>query len=173
MADALLTFTKMAKLVCMYKFYLISIFIFIFDILTKNYVQKRIEFGEKIDINSFFSFVHFQNPGAAFNFLSDQGGWQRFFLIGISIFAVFYIPFLINQNRKNMLIMLGLLLILGGALGNLYDRVLYGYVIDFIYLNIADFYWPAFNIADSAISIGVILFIFGSLLNYKKLKRKA
>ncbi len=72
-----------------------------------------------------------------------------------------------------MLIMLGLLLILGGALGNLYDRVLYGYVIDFIYLNIAEFYWPAFNIADSAISIGVILFIFGSLLNYKKLKRKA
>ena len=90
----------------------------------------------------------------------------------VSIFAIFYIPFLINQNKKNMPVVLGLILILGGAFGNLYDRVFYGYVIDFIYLNVGQFYWPAFNIADSAISIGILLFLYGSFKNYKNLKLK-
>jgi len=100
--------------------------------------------------------------------LSDQGGWQRYFLITISIFAVIYIPWLINQYKKNMFVVLGLLLILGGALGNLYDRISYGFVIDFIYFHIDKLYWPAFNIADSAISVGVFLFLYGSFRNYKK-----
>lgn len=156
----------------MLKLYLISALIFILDILTKNHVQKIIPYGERIEVNSFFSFVHFQNSGAAFNFLSDQAGWQRYFLITVSIFAIFYIPFLINQNKKNMPVVLGLILILGGAFGNLYDRVFYGYVIDFIYLNMGQFYWPAFNIADSAISIGILLFLYGSFKNYKNLKLK-
>ena len=120
-------------------------------------------------LTSFFSLVHFQNPGAAFSFLSDQGGWQRYFLIAISLLAVLYIPWLINQYKKNILIVIGLLLILGGAIGNLYDRISYGYVIDFIYLHIDKFYWPAFNVADSAISLGVLLFLYGSFKNYKKI----
>jgi len=159
---------KMVKLDFMLKLYLISVTTFILDILTKNYVQKQIAFGEKVEITSFLSFVHFQNPGAAFSFLSDQGGWQRYFLITISIFAVIYIPWLINQYKKNMFVVLGLLLILGGALGNLYDRISYGFVIDFIYFHIDKLYWPAFNIADSAISVGVFLFLYGSFRNYKK-----
>jgi signal peptidase II len=126
-------------------------------------------YGEQVEITSFFSLVHFQNPGAAFSFLSDQGGWQRYFLIAISLLAVLYIPWLINQYKKNILIVIGLLLILGGAIGNLYDRINYGYVIDFIYLNFAEFYWPAFNVADSAISVGVLLFLYGSFKNYKKI----
>ena len=126
-------------------------------------------YGEQVEITSFFSLVHFQNPGAAFSFLSDQGGWQRYFLIAISLIAVLYIPWLINQYKKNILIVIGLLLILGGAIGNLYDRVNYGYVIDFIYLNFAEFYWPAFNVADSAISVGVLLFLYGSFKSYKKI----
>ena len=123
----------------------------------------------QVEITSFFSLVHFQNPGAAFSFLSDQGGWQRYFLIAISLLAVLYIPWLINQYKKNILIVIGLLLILGGAIGNLYDRVSYGYVIDFIYLHFAEFYWPAFNVADSAISLGVLLFLYGSFKSYKKI----
>jgi signal peptidase II len=126
-------------------------------------------YGEQVEITSFFSLVHFQNPGAAFSFLSDQGGWQRYFLIAISLLAVLYIPWLINQYKKNILIVIGLLLILGGAIGNLYDRINYGYVIDFIYLNFAEFYWPAFNVADSAISVGVLLFLYGSFKSYKKI----
>ena len=125
-------------------------------------------YGEQVEITSFFSLVHFQNPGAAFSFLSDQGGWQRYFLIAISLLAILYIPWLINQYKKNILIVIGLLLILGGAIGNLYDRISYGYVIDFIYLHFAEFYWPAFNVADSAISLGVLLFLYGSFKNYKK-----
>ena len=126
-------------------------------------------YGEQVEITSFFSLVHFQNPGAAFSFLSDQGGWQRYFLIAISLLAVLYIPWLINQYKKNILIVIGLLLILGGAIGNLYDRISYGYVIDFIYLHFAEFYWPAFNVADSAISVGVLLFLYGSFKSYKKI----
>ena len=153
----------------MLKLYLISLSIFLLDILTKNYIQNKIMYGDQVEITSFLSFVHFQNPGAAFSFLSDQGGWQRYFLIVISLLAVIYIPWLINQYKKNMLIVIGLLLILGGAIGNLYDRISYGYVIDFIYFHIGEFYWPAFNVADSAISIGVLLFLYGSFRNYKKI----
>ena len=153
----------------MLKLYLISLSIFLLDILTKNYIQNKIMYGDQVEITSFLSFVHFQNPGAAFSFLSDQGGWQRYFLIVISLLAVIYIPWLINQYKKNMLIVIGLLLILGGAIGNLYDRINYGYVIDFIYFHIAEFYWPAFNVADSAISIGVLFFLYGSFRNYKKI----
>ena len=153
----------------MLKLYLISLFVFLLDILSKNFIQKKIIYGEQVEITSFLSIVHFQNTGAAFSFLSDQGGWQRYFLIAISLLAVLYIPWLINQYKKNILIVIGLLLILGGAIGNLYDRVSYGYVIDFIYLHIDEFYWPAFNVADSAISLGVLLFLYGSFKNYKKI----
>ena len=152
----------------MIKLYLISLFVFLLDILSKNFIQKKIIYGEQVEITSFLSLVHFQNTGAAFSFLSDQGGWQRYFLIAISLLAVLYIPWLINQYKKNILIVIGLLLILGGAIGNLYDRISYGYVIDFIYLHIAEFYWPAFNVADSAISLGVLMFLYGSFKNYKK-----
>ena len=153
----------------MLKLYLISLSVFLLDILSKNFIQNKIMYGEQVEITSFLSLVHFQNPGAAFSFLSDQGGWQRYFLIAISLLAVLYIPWLINQYKKNILIVIGLLLILGGAIGNLYDRISYGYVIDFIYLHIAEFYWPAFNVADSAISLGVLLFLYGSFKSYKKI----
>ena len=153
----------------MLKLYLISLFVFLLDILSKNFIQNKIMYGEQVEITSFLSLVHFQNTGAAFSFLSDQGGWQRYFLIAISLLAVLYIPWLINQYKKNILIVIGLLLILGGAIGNLYDRISYGYVIDFIYLHIAEFYWPAFNVADSAILLGVLLFLYGSFKNYKKI----
>ena len=153
----------------MLKLYLISLFVFLLDILSKNFIQKKIIYGEQVEITSFLSLVHFQNTGAAFSFLSDQGGWQRYFLIAISLLAVLYIPWLINQYKKNILIVIGLLLILGGAIGNLYDRISYGYVIDFVYLHIAEFYWPAFNVADSAISLGVLLFLYGSFKSYKKI----
>ena len=153
----------------MHKLYLISLSVFLLDIVSKNFIQNKIMYGEQVEITSFLSLVHFQNPGAAFSFLSDQGGWQRYFLIAISLLAVLYIPWLINQYKKNILIVIGLLLILGGAIGNLYDRISYGYVIDFIYLHIAEFYWPAFNVADSAISLGVLLFLYGSFKNYKKI----
>ena len=153
----------------MLKLYLISLFVFLLDILSKNFIQNKIIYGEQLEITSFLSLVHFQNTGAAFSFLSDQGGWQRYFLIAISLLAVLYIPWLINQYKKNILIVIGLLLILGGAIGNLYDRISYGYVIDFIYLHFAEFYWPAFNVADSAISLGVLLFLYGSFKSYKQI----
>ena len=113
-----------------------------------------------LDIFPFFKIVHFQNKGAAFSFLHDAAGWQRYFLITVSMIAIVVIPFFIKKNKKEPLALWSFTFILAGAIGNLIDRIYYGYVIDFIYLHVNDFYWPAFNIADSFITIGAFLLIF-------------
>mgnify|MGYP002628936113 CR=1 FL=1 len=112
--------------------------------------------------------MNFHNSGAAFSFLHDAGGWQRYFLIFISLIAVLWIPYIYMKNQDKPFMMYGLLFILGGALGNLLDRIRLGYVIDFIYLHVHDWYWPAFNIADSAICIGAC-FLFYDIYKRKKL----
>jgi signal peptidase II len=113
-----------------------------------------------LDIFPFFKIVHFQNKGAAFSFLHDAAGWQRYFLITVSMIAIVVIPFFIKKNKKEPLALWSFTFILAGAIGNLIDRIYYGYVIDFLYLHVNDFYWPAFNIADSFITIGAFLLIF-------------
>jgi|TARA_B110000259_G_C13959225_1_gene379944 signal peptidase II len=133
-----------------------SILILVLDQATKLLVESYIPFETYISISPFFKLVNFHNSGAAFSFLHNSGGWQRYFLIFITLIAIIWIISMLNKNKnKNKpIISLGLLLILGGALGNLIDRIRLGYVIDFIYLHINSWYWPAFNIADSAICVG-------------------
>ena len=101
--------------------------------------------------------MHFQNKGAAFSFLHDAAGWQRYFLITVSMIAIVVIPFFIKKNKKEPLALWSFTFILAGAIGNLIDRIYYGYVIDFLYLHVNVFYWPAFNIADFFITIGEFL----------------
>ena len=143
-----------------------SIFILILDQATKLLVASYIPYESYIVISSFFKLVNFHNTGAAFSFLHNAGGWQRYFLIFITLIAVVWIIFMLIKNKHIPIISLSLLLILGGALGNLIDRIRLGYVIDFIYLHIDSWYWPAFNIADSAICVGA------GLLVYDMYKRK-
>lgn len=150
----------------MRKFILMSIFILILDQATKLLVASYIPYESYIVISSFFKLVNFHNTGAAFSFLHNAGGWQRYFLIFITLIAVVWIIFMLIKNKHIPIISLSLLLILGGALGNLIDRIRLGYVIDFIYLHIDSWYWPAFNIADSAICVGA------GLLVYDMYKRK-
>lgn len=132
------------------------------DLLTKHWVQSVLTDGEQRPLTSFFNLVLFHNDGAAFSFLAGAGGWQRIFFSAVSIIASAVIIYLLRKHSNQKLFCLGLALILGGALGNLYDRLTLGYVVDFLYFHYQGYYWPAFNVADSAISCGVALLLWDS-----------
>ena len=130
-------------------------------------MQQAIDYGERLPVTSFFELVRFHNEGAAFSFLADAGGWQKWFFTAISVVAIVVITYLIIKHSKikqpsQKLFCWGLALVLGGAIGNLYDRITLGYVVDFLYFHINDLYWPAFNVADSAICVGVALLLWDS-----------
>jgi signal peptidase II len=125
-------------------------------------IQDAFQLGEQLKITSFFDLVHYHNQGAAFGFLNDAGGWQKWFFAGISITAAIVITYLIKKHSTQKLFCLGLALVLGGALGNLYDRITLGYVVDFLNFHWNDHAFPAFNVADSAISVGVALLLLDS-----------
>ena len=148
----------------MLKFYAISFVIVILDQLSKKIILANMALRDIVEVTPFFDIVHLHNYGAAFSFLHNAGGWQRYFLSTISIAVSIALPFYIKKNKHDILLAMGLTLILGGAIGNLVDRLFLGYVVDFLSLHIDDiFYWPAFNIADSAITLGVILLIYDAL----------
>jgi len=111
--------------------------------------------------------VRYHNEGAAFSFLADAGGWQKWFFTAISVVASVVIVYLLKKNANNKLFCWGLALVLGGALGNLYDRITLGYVVDFLYFYYQQFAWPAFNVADSAICVGVGILLLDSVVNNK------
>ena len=133
------------------------------DQVLKFLIITRLQFQEIIEINSILKIVYFRNDGAAFGFLSDEGGWQRYFLLFVGALAVVAIPFLIKKYRNESIVVAGLVLILAGAIGNLYDRFFLGYVVDFILFHVEQYYWPAFNVADASISVGAMLLIYDSI----------
>ena len=140
----------------------IALIVLTLDLASKYWVESVLEFGQKIPLTSFFNLILTYNPGAAFSFLSEESGWQRWFLSGIAGSAALLIIFLLNKYQHEKLFCLSLSLILGGALGNLYDRITLGHVVDFLDFYIDSYHWPAFNIADSAIFIGAGLMIYES-----------
>ena len=140
----------------------LSAIVIALDLLTKYWVQSVLTDGEQRTITSFFNLVLFHNQGAAFSFLANAGGWQRIFFSAISVIASAVIIYLLRKHTSQKLFCLGLALILGGALGNLYNRLTLGYVVDFLYFHYHQYYWPAFNVADSAISCGVALLLWDS-----------
>ena len=136
----------------------IIIFIFFLDLVTKNFAVNNLLLNHSITINTFLNFTLAFNYGAAFSFLSDAGGWQRWFFIIFSLIVISFISYILIKDKDSEYIAYSL--VLGGALGNLYDRFLLGYVVDFIEFHYNSFYWPIFNIADIAISIGIILLLY-------------
>ncbi|HSH53852.1 MAG TPA: signal peptidase II [Methylotenera sp.] len=146
----------------MRKWFFISAVIVVLDLYTKHLVQQAFQYGEHLTITSFFDLVRYHNEGAAFSFLADAGGWQKIFFSVVSVVAIVVISYLIRKHQTEKLFCLGLALVLGGAIGNLYDRVTLGYVVDFLYFHYQTFYWPAFNVADSAICVGVALLLLDS-----------
>lgn len=132
------------------------------DLYTKHLTQQAFVLGEKLYVTSFFDLVRYHNEGAAFSFLAGAGGWQKWFFTAIAAIASLFIVYLLKKHHTEKLFSLGLALVLGGALGNLYDRVTLGYVVDFLSFHVNDLYWPAFNVADSAICIGVGILLLDS-----------
>jgi signal peptidase II len=118
---------------------------------------------QSIELIPYFQLTYMRNQGAAFSFLSGAGGWQRWFFIGLAVIASVFICFWLKKlNRSQRWEAIAWSLVLGGALGNLIDRIIYGYVIDFLDVYIGDWHWPAFNVADSAITLGVAMLLLDS-----------
>jgi signal peptidase II len=147
----------------MRKWLALSALIVIIDQLTKYAVSRSFALYQSVEVTPFFNLVLVHNRGAAFSFLSDAGGWQRGFFIAIALVASVWIAWLLRKHRGQTLFCLALALILGGAIGNVIDRVLFGAVVDFLDFHALGFHWPAFNVADMGISCGAVLLIWDAL----------
>jgi signal peptidase II len=134
------------------------------DQLSKAAVLAALAPGERLALAGFFNLVLAFNKGAAFSFLADAPGWQTPLFVAVAVIAIVVVSVLLLRSSAGGLVCAALALILGGALGNLVDRVRYGRVVDFLDFHLSGWHWPAFNVADSAITIGACLLIFHSLL---------
>ena len=143
--------------------------VFVLDIATKQIAEAFLNYGEPVYLLPVLDFTLLYNKGAAFSFLANEGGWQRWFFTAISlVVSIVLIVWLKKLPRTQLWLPIALALILGGALGNLFDRVLFGHVIDFISVHWEKSYFPAFNIADSAITLGAIMMAIDIFLEGKR-----
>ena len=139
---------------------LVSVLVICLDQFTKYLAVQSLQYHEPLAILSGFNLTLVHNTGAAFSFLHDAGGWQRwFFIILSSVISIAIVVWLCTLSAQRKWLACGLTLILGGAIGNLWDRIELGYVIDFIDIYYQHWHWPAFNIADSAITVGAVMLI--------------
>ena len=138
----------------------ISVIVIALDLTTKHLIQSALAYGEHRTVTGFLDIVLFHNEGAAFSFLAGAGGWQRIFFSAFALVASGIMVHLLRKYSNEKLFCFALSLVLGGALGNLYDRLALGYVVDFLYFHYQEYYWPAFNVADSAIVCGVGLLLW-------------
>lgn len=141
----------------------IATIVILLDQITKITINRLFAFGESYPLTSFFNLVLAYNKGAAFSFLAAESGWQRYFFTALGIAAALFIVFLLKRHAGQRLFCWALALILGGALGNVIDRIAYGHVVDFLDFHVGSWHWPAFNVADSAICIGAVLFVLDEL----------
>ena len=142
--------------------YALALLVVLLDQLTKYWISASFVYGETRAYSGFFNLVLTYNKGAAFSFLAAAAGWQRGFFIVIALIAVVVISVLLARHAGEKLFCFALALILGGALGNVLDRMVLGYVVDFLDFHVAGWHWPAFNLADSAITLGAILLVADS-----------
>jgi len=144
----------------MLKWLWLSLLAIILDQGSKLAIAGAMQLYESIQIMPFFNLTYVHNTGAAFSFLSEAGGWQRWFFAGLALVISIVIAVWLTRLKKHeTLLAVALALVLGGAVGNLIDRLAYGYVVDFLDVYYDTWHWPAFNIADSAITLGVILML--------------
>jgi signal peptidase II len=139
--------------------------IVVVDQLSKALVLAVLPAGSRIELTPFFNLVLVFNKGAAFSFLADAAGWQTWLFAGFALVAAVVVSVLILKNTRKTLMCAGLALILGGAVGNLIDRLRFGHVVDFLDLHAAGWHWPAFNVADSGITVGALLLILESFVH--------
>ncbi len=142
--------------------------IIIADQATKTLILGSFQYGDSRSVTSFFNIVRVHNTGAAFSFLAGASGWQRWFFVGLGVAAAGFIVWMLRSHAGQRLFSFALSLILGGALGNVIDRLLHGYVVDFIQVHYGGWYFPSFNVADSAISVGAACLILDEILRVRR-----
>lgn len=146
----------------------ISLIVLLLDQLSKITILKLFHYGESRPVTGFFNLVLVYNKGAAFSFLADAGGWQRWFFTLLGVVVGGFIVWLLYRHTGQKLFCLAVSLILGGAIGNVVDRVLYGHVIDFLDFHWRNMHFPAFNVADCAITVGAVLLILDELRRVRR-----
>jgi signal peptidase II len=138
----------------------VSAAVAVLDLATKAWVSAAFAPGEVLVLTPFLNLVLWHNTGAAFSFLAGAGGWQRWFFVAVTVVISAILLVMLRRSGGNRLLAAALALVLGGAAGNLWDRLTLGQVVDFVQLHAAGYYWPAFNVADSAITVGVVLIVW-------------
>ena len=146
----------------------LALILLIADQFTKVLILGYYRLGDATTITSFFNVVRVHNSGAAFSFLAGASGWQRWFFVGLGAVAAVFITWMLLRHGQETLFAFALSMILGGAIGNVIDRLLYGHVVDFIQVHWAGWYFPAFNVADSAISVGAACLIWDEIRRVRK-----
>lgn len=146
----------------------LALLILILDQFTKTMVLGFYQLGDSSRVTSFFNLVRVHNEGAAFSFLAGASGWQRWFFTAVGIGAALFIVWMLRSHPGQRLFAFAMASILGGAIGNVIDRLVHGYVVDFLQFHYASWYFPSFNIADSAITIGAIALILDELLRVRR-----
>jgi len=146
----------------------LALVVILLDQFSKTLILGDFSYGESRVVTSFFNVVRVHNTGAAFSFLAGASGWQRWFFVGLGIVASAVILWMLVKHPSQRLFCFAIAMILGGALGNVIDRLLHGYVVDFIQLHYAGRAFPSFNLADSAITLGAICLILDELLRVRR-----
>ena len=148
----------------------LSFALIVFDQWTKSWIERHYELGEYTPVFFWLDIIRLHNPGAAFSFLADAGGWQRWFFtifaVGVSVMLVIWLRKV--RLKTEPILAIALALVLSGAVGNVIDRIEHGYVVDFIHVHWQQAYFPAFNIADSAITIGAILLLWDAFADWRR-----
>jgi signal peptidase II len=151
-----------------WRWFVLAAAVVVADQATKAMVLARFRPGEGLVVTPNFNLVLVYNKGAAFSFLSDAPGWQTPLLVGFAVVAIAVVAYLLWRSPQRRVLSAGLALILGGALGNVIDRLRFGQVVDFLDLHAGGWHWPAFNVADSAITVGAVLLILDGLRKHEK-----
>jgi signal peptidase II len=146
----------------------LALVLLIVDQFTKILILGSYQLGDSTRVTSFFNLVRVHNEGAAFSFLAGAAGWQRWFFTAIGIGAALFIVWMLRSHAGQRLFAFAMACILGGAIGNVIDRLVHGYVVDFLQFHYAGWYFPSFNVADSAITIGAIALILDELLRVRR-----
>ena len=146
----------------------LALLILLGDQITKIWIIGTYQLGDSLPLSSFFNLVRVHNNGAAFSFLAQAGGWQRWFFTGLGSAAAIFMIWLLTQHAGQKLFGFAIACVLGGAVGNVIDRVLYGYVVDFLDFHYAGIHFPAFNLADSAITLGAACLILDEVLRVRR-----
>jgi signal peptidase II len=153
----------------------LAVAVILADQVTKTLILSGFAFGEVRPVTSFFNLVRVHNTGAAFSFLAGASGWQRWFFVGLGLAASVFIVWMIRSNPTQKLFCFAVSMIMGGALGNVIDRLLHGYVVDFLQFRFGFLeplfpggYFPSFNLADSAITLGAVCLILDEILRVRR-----